>query len=156
MKRDRYKVIINPTAGKGRAGTLLPEVENSLKRLNLDFEIFTTERVWHAAELASEAGREGFTVVVAGGGDGTVNEVINGLMTAKGRGEKIPALAVLSIGRGNDFSFGADIPSNLPDCLEVLNNGKRRLLDVGLIKGGLTQRAYFGNGIGIGFDTIWV
>ncbi|HOV63570.1 MAG TPA: YegS/Rv2252/BmrU family lipid kinase [Spirochaetia bacterium] len=155
MEKERYKVIVNPIAGKGKAAERIPEIEAYLRECKLDFEIQVTKDVWHAAELAREAGREGFTVVVSGGGDGTANEVINGLMLAKERGDRVPALGVLSIGRGNDFSYGADIPNTLSSCIEVLSLNRRRPLDVGKVKGGFyPEGRYFGNGIGVGFDTI--
>jgi diacylglycerol kinase (ATP) len=155
MDKERYKVIINPIAGKGKAAERIPEVEARLREYKLDYEIQVTKDVWHAAELARDAGREGFTVVVSGGGDGTANEVINGLMLAKNRGERIPAMGILSIGRGNDFSYGADIPKDLASCIEVLRLDRRRPLDVGQVKGGFyPEGRYFGNGIGVGFDTI--
>jgi diacylglycerol kinase (ATP) len=76
-------------------------------------------------------------------------------MLARERGDRIPVMGVLSIGRGNDFAYGADIPGDLASCLDVLAAGASRPMDVGLVKGGdYPQGRYFGNGIGIGFDTI--
>ncbi len=155
MALQRYKIILNPTAGKGAAGERIPEVNTLLRQQGLDYEIFLTQRVWHAAELARDAKSEGFDVVVSAGGDGTVNEIINGLMIAKERGEALPAMGCLSLGRGNDFSYGADIPGNLAPGVEVLARDQRRPMDVGRITGGnFPQGRYFGNGIGAGFDTI--
>jgi len=155
MTSLKYKIILNPTAGKGMAGKRISELNSLLRNQDLDYEISLTKGVWHAAELASEAGREGFDVVVSAGGDGTANEVINGLMLALDRGEKIPAMGNLSIGRGNDFSYGADIPGNLLACVETLSADIRQNMDVGRITGGdYPNGRYFGNGIGIGFDTI--
>lgn len=155
MTKRRHLVIYNPTAGQGKAAERIPETETLLGSLGLDYELRVTQKVWHAAELARDAGREGYEVVVAAGGDGTVNEVVNGLMIARERGEGIPALGVLSIGRGNDFSFGADLPPDLAGCVEVLGGGCARPMDVGRVTGGdYPQGRYFANGIGIGFDTI--
>ncbi|MBL8966396.1 MAG: acylglycerol kinase family protein, partial [Spirochaetaceae bacterium] len=100
MERLRYKIILNPTAGKGKAGERTAEIRTRLAASGLDFDIAETKGVWHAAELARDAGREGYGAVVAAGGDGTVNEVVNGLMLARGRGEEPPAMGVLSVGRG--------------------------------------------------------
>jgi YegS/Rv2252/BmrU family lipid kinase len=148
-------VVYNPTAGKGKAAERIPEMEALLKAKGIEYELRVTQRVWHAAEIARDAGSGGFGIVVAAGGDGTVNEVVNGLMLAQDRGEDIPALGVLSIGRGNDFSYGADVPGNLVDCVEVLAAGKTRPMDVGRVSGGdYPQGRYFANGIGVGFDTI--
>lgn len=155
MAALRYKVILNPVAGKGKAGQRAPEIEALLTARGIDHKVFLTKAVWHAAELARSAASEGFDFVVAAGGDGTVNEVINGLVLSAEAGERVPTLAVLSVGRGNDFSYGADIPADLAGCIEVLVSGKPRALDVGRVEGGLyPQGRFFGNGLGAGFDTI--
>jgi len=154
MTNRRYLVILNPIAGKGTAATRIPEIEALLTARSLEYELRVTKSVWHAAELAAGAGRGGFQVVVAAGGDGTANEVINGLMLARERGERLPAMGVFSIGRGNDFAFGADIPSNLALCVDVVAAGRERPMDVGKVTGGDYPRGrHFGNGIGVGFDT---
>jgi YegS/Rv2252/BmrU family lipid kinase len=155
MAKKKCLIVYNPTAAMGRAAERLPEAKDLLSLMGLDYEIRLTEGVWHAAELALEAGREGFGVVVAAGGDGTANEVLNGLMLSLARGDAIPEMAVLSIGRGNDFSYGAGIPQDLGLCVEVLARGEGRPIDVGRISGGdYPGGRYFGNGVGIGFDTI--
>lgn len=151
----RYKIILNPVAGKGKALSLEPEVEALFNSHNLDFSISLTTGVMDAADLAEKAPAEGFDCVVAAGGDGTCNEVINGLMRIVERGEKPPCLALLPIGRGNDFAYGVDLPSGLEEVCALIAEGKARPLDVGRIVGGLyPDGRYFGNGIGIGFDTM--
>jgi diacylglycerol kinase (ATP) len=155
MATKRHLVIYNPIAGKGKAAERIPEVEALFAERGLEYELRLTTGVWHAAELAREAAREGFGVVVAAGGDGTVNEVVNGLMLAAERGEALPAMGVLTVGRGNDFAYGADVPAELPACVEALAAGDARPMDVGRVVGGdYPKGRYFGNGIGIGFDTI--
>ena len=155
MTSRRHLVVYNPTAAQGKAAERIPETEALLSEKGIDYELRVTQRVWHGAELARDAGNEGYSVVVAAGGDGTVNEVVNGLMLARDRGEEIPAMGVLSIGRGNDFSYGADVPGSLADCVEVLAAGCDRPIDIGKVSGGdYPQGRYFANGIGIGFDTI--
>ena len=155
MASRRHLIILNPTAGKGRAAERIPEIEALLDAKGLDYDIRVTQAVWHGAELAREAGKGGYDVAVAAGGDGTANEVINGLMLAAERGETPPALGVLSIGRGNDFAYGAGVPGGLEPCVEVLAAGLERPLDVGKVTGGdYPGGRYFGNGVGAGFDTI--
>jgi len=155
MTSLRHLVVYNPTAAMGKAARRIPETETLLREKGIEYELRVTQRVWHAADLAKDAGKAGYGVVVAAGGDGTVNEVVNGLMMASERNERIPALGVLSIGRGNDFSYGADVPGNLADCVDVLAAGNSRPMDVGRVSGGdYPQGRYFANGLGIGFDTI--
>jgi YegS/Rv2252/BmrU family lipid kinase len=151
----RYQIIVNPISGRGTGGQSIPQIESLLNEHGLDFELVQTERPWHAAELARQAAEAGFDVVVAGGGDGTVNEVINGLMQAKAAGLAIPAMGVLTVGRGNDFGFSMNIPATRVQACQVLAADQRRKIDIGLVKGGLyPEGRYFGNGVGIGFDAV--
>lgn len=153
--RGQAKVIVNPIAGKGMGRRRLPELERLLKDNRIDYELECTEAPLHAAEIAERSVEEGYGVVVAVGGDGTSNEVLNGLMSAKEKGADIPAMGILSVGRGNDFAFGAGIPTTLAEGCVVLAVGNRREMDVGKVVGGdYPDGRYFGNGIGIGFDTI--
>ncbi len=151
----RILIILNPVAGKGKAGERLSEIKTLMDAKSLSYDLCQTERVGHATEIARDAGSQGYGIVVAAGGDGTVNEVVNGLMGAAVAGKPVPLLAALSIGRGNDFSYGADLPATLEECIDVLAKGESRVMDVGLVKGGdFPGGKYFANGMGIGFDTI--
>ena len=151
-----FSVIFNPTAGKGNALKKLPIIKHFLEENNLNYKIHITERIGHAITLAEELCNYQGIAVIAAGGDGTVNEVINGLMHAKNNNPDLsPTFGVLAIGRGNDFAFGAGVPAILEDCLKALIEGNIQPIDVGLIKGGdYPSGRYFGNGIGVGFDTI--
>jgi YegS/Rv2252/BmrU family lipid kinase len=151
----RYNVIVNPISGRGRGEEVFPLVVEEMSRLALDFEICRTDAPGHAVELAGKASNEGFDVVVAVGGDGTANEVLNGLMHAKQRGLGKAALGLISVGRGNDFAYGVGTPPGLEDACRTLAEDNRETIDVGLSKGGdYPQGRYFGNGVGIGFDTV--
>jgi YegS/Rv2252/BmrU family lipid kinase len=153
----RYKIIVNPVSGRGAGEAAIPIVEEHLRALGLEYDLVRTERPWHAAELAQEAVRDGYDVVVAVGGDGTANEVLNGLMLAREErpGEPLPAMGMLSVGRGNDFAFGVGVPRDLEAACQALARGRRRKIDIGRVEGGLyPQGRYFGNGVGIGFDAV--
>jgi len=149
----RYRLILNPAAGGGTARALVPRIEQLLRELGLEHELVLTEKPWHAAELARIAASE-TDVVVAAGGDGTANEVLNGLLKAKDEGHTA-AMGVLCIGRGNDFAFGMGIPHELEAGCRTLAADHRRRIDVGFARGGDDPDGrYFGNGIGIGFDAV--
>lgn len=151
----KYKVIANPTAGHGTALRAIPILETLLKKHQLDYEIVRTERPGHAIELAREAAVAGFDVVVSAGGDGTANEVINGLMEAKQLGHSSSVLGVIGIGRGNDFSHAVGIPHDLEQACQVLVADHRRAIDIGRVIGGIyPQGRFFGNVVGVGFDAI--
>ncbi len=151
----RYQIIVNPTSGRGEGGADIPRAKELLSSLGITFDLVQTERRMHAVELAREAVREGYDIVAAMGGDGTANEVLNGLMLAKLAGEGEAALGIITVGRGNDFGHGIDVPHGLEASCRVLAAGERRRMDVGKVTGGMfPQGRFFGNGIGIGFDTI--
>jgi len=150
-----YRVIVNPVAGGDAGDRAIPQIERLLGQLGLDFDLVRTERPWHAADLAQEAAGAGYDAVVAVGGDGTANEVLNGLMRAKLAGAEACAMGVLCVGRGNDFAYGVGIPLDLEEGCRVLARGHRRTIDVGRVVGGLYPNGrYFGNGVGIGFDAV--
>jgi diacylglycerol kinase (ATP) len=149
----RYFIIVNPISGHGLGEKSIPQIESSLRESGLDFTLVRTERMWHAAELAEGAARDGYDVIVCASGDGTVNESINGIMLAKKAGHNSVAFGVLGIGTGNDFAGSTGIPTNLDDGLKSLLANKRRKIDLGFVKGGdYPEGRYFGNGIGVGFD----
>ncbi|MCS7283000.1 MAG: diacylglycerol kinase family lipid kinase [Anaerolineae bacterium] len=141
-------VIANPISGRGVGERTIPRVIQLLKEQRVKFDLVRTERPWHAAELARRAVRSGYRLVVALGGDGTSNEVLNGLMEAREAGEGEAAMGVLCVGTGNDFAYGVGIPKDLEEGCAAIARRRTRWIDVGLARG----FRYFGNGIGIGFD----
>ena len=151
----KYKIILNPTAGKGNGLRVKPEIEQNLKKYNLDFDIDLTGYPEHAIDLARQAAEDGFDVVVAAGGDGTVNEVINGLLQFKQAKKKCPLMGVIPVGRGNDFAFGVNIPAGPEESCNLLAAGMKKKIDIGRVTGGLyPQGLFFGNGVGVGFDAV--
>ena len=150
-----YKIILNPTAGHGNGLKALPKIEQLFTQSGVSFDLLRTEHPGHGIELTRQAVKEGYQVIVAAGGDGTVNEVINGLMHSKLEGTAIPPMGVLCVGRGNDFSGSVGIPTDLEGGFQALLAGNRRIVDVGRVVGGkYPQGRYFGNCVGVGFDAI--
>jgi diacylglycerol kinase (ATP) len=153
LHMGKYRLIVNPVAGGGTSERLIPEIKSTLRDLGLEFDLVWTERSWHAVQLAQAAAAE-VDVVVAVGGDGTANEVLNGLMLAKEAGDAA-AMGVLCVGRGNDLAFGMGIPTDWASGCRTLAADRRRTVDVGHVVGGdFPDGRYFGNGIGIGFDAV--
>lgn len=150
-----YRIIFNPIAGGGAADRARPRIQRAFDAQSLKYNLVQTERPWHAAELARRYAMQSEDVIVAAGGDGTSNEVINGLMQASAAGAKPCCLGVLSVGRGNDFAYGANIPADLDLAVNVLAKGYQSRIDIGRVRGGLfPQGRYFGNCLGVGFDAI--
>ena len=106
------KIILNPVAGRGYGARVEPELRELLDAEGLEFDLVHTAGRWHAAELAEEAVRDGFDIVVAAGGDGTTHEVVNGLMAASDGGEA-GTLGIIPIGSGSDFAHTAGVPGEL-------------------------------------------
>lgn len=150
---SRVAVILNPIAGRGAGARLSGQVARHLRQRGLDFELTATTAPGHATALARDAVRRGSEAVVAVGGDGTVNEVLNGLAQT-GNGPNGTALAVLPIGTGNDFACGAGLPRELAEACRVVARGQCRSLDMGRVQADNEAPRYFGNGVGIGFDAI--
>ena len=151
----RYKITVNPVAGRGAGDRAAPRIEALLAEHGLDSELVRTRQPWHAAELARQAVADGYDCVVAVGGDGTANEVINGLMRAKHEELGTCTMGMLCVGRGNDFAYGVELPQDLETGCQALALGHRRWIDVGRVAGGLyPEGRFFGNGVGIGFDAV--
>jgi diacylglycerol kinase (ATP) len=151
----KHKIIVNPIANRGGSERAVPQLESLLRAHDLEYDLVRTERPWHAADLAQEAVAAGYERVVAVGGDGTANEVLNGLMRAKEAGLGSCTMGVLCVGRGNDFAYGMGIPLDLEAGCQALAQGHRRTIDVGRVAGGLyPDGRFFGNGVGIGFDAV--
>ena len=149
----KFWIILNPVAGKGKAAKKRPKIERFFNEGGLNYEVHLTRGPGDALETVQGLPLGDDDIVVAAGGDGTCNEVVNGLLK-RSPSKNPPIMGVLPIGRGNDFSFTPNIPQELEKALELLTKGTPHPLDAGLVKGGFfPDGRYFVNGIGIGFDT---
>jgi YegS/Rv2252/BmrU family lipid kinase len=119
-----FQLIVNPSAGGGRAGRALPGVEEALRQRRLDYRVERTRSLDHARELAHAAADAGDTAV-AFGGDGLIGAVAAALHERDG------VLGVLPGGRGNDFARTLGIPRDPRAACQVLAAGSVRALDLG-------------------------
>ncbi len=150
-----YKIILNPAAGNGNGAKSQPQLEQLLSQNKIQYELARTCGEGNGIELARQAVKDGYDVIVAAGGDGTVNEVANGLMEMKQKGSTIPPMGVLCVGRGNDFAGSLGIPEDLPGGVQSLLADQRRVVDIGRVTGGkYPDGRYFCNCVGVGFDAI--
>jgi len=141
------RLIVNPVAGRGYAARIEPDVRRVLEGLGVPFEVVRTMQPSQAVALAEQASLQGCQPVVAVGGDGTVHEVLNGLMRAHANGGPVGTLGVIPAGSGNDFEYMLRTPRGLEGACRQLAECKTRLIDVGRV-----DDRYFANGVGIGFD----
>jgi diacylglycerol kinase (ATP) len=146
----RYTVILNPTAGHGRAASFLQEIEAAFEEAGADFEIELTRYPGHARELAEERSQEG-RAIIAAGGDGTVQEVGAGLAAAG----HVSPMGIIPVGTGNDYVKMIGVPSGPVDAVRRLLKAEVRYSDYGRVRyaeGETVSERLFFNAVGIGFD----
>ena len=145
-------LIANPRAGRGQVEAALPQVENVLQNLGLGYRIVRTTHPGHATEAAREALLAGERYLVAAGGDGTVHEVVNGMLR-DGR-PLVPdaVLGVVAAGSGCDFVRSFGLPGDAVQAAGHLAGDSVRTIDVGTVTcaatsadGGATTTRYFVN-----------
>ena len=137
--------IVNPVSGGGKGLRVWRQVEGSLRRRGLPCDHRFTDGRGAATEIALQARHSGFELVVGIGGDGTIHEVVNGLIDSAGRCPAV--LGVIPGGTGNDFSKILGCPADPDKALDTLLSGEVRAFDVGCVNG-----HYFINIAGVGFD----
>ncbi len=142
MEKRKYFLVVNLIAGQGRCKELFPQVKQELDRRDIDYDLHYTNEPLEAIDVAQMGIDAGFTHIVAMGGDGTVNEVANGLVGSEA------TLGVIPAGTGNDFIRMTGIPADYTDAITVLQAGRVREIDLGQVG----EDRYFVNGMGIGID----
>ncbi len=145
--------IVNPIAGSGRAHGYAPRIEAWMAEQGIDGRMLETRERGHAERLAAAATDLGHDRVIAVGGDGTIQEVINGLMTAGAAPDGgPPSLGIVPAGRGNDLARSVLLPLDPMACLPIAVGPTSRRFDVGKAtsEGGAVR--HFGAAGGVGFD----
>ena len=147
------RLIVNPAAGAGRTRKKWPQIMERLKSIGLRFEHDFTEAPKHAVELAKEAVKQGYETVVSVGGDGTINEVVNGLYDSGTI--KDVSLGIISTGTGSDYIRTVGIPRQHQDACQRLMSPTKMLVDIGEVEyrnNGQMEKRLFVNFAGLGFD----
>jgi YegS/Rv2252/BmrU family lipid kinase len=126
-------LIANPRAGRGKVETALPQVENVLQNLGLDYRIVRTTHPGHATEAARDALRNGARYLVAAGGDGTVHEVVNGMISGGRPIAPDAVLGVVAAGSGCDFVRSFGLPGDAVQAARHLAGDRVRAIDVGTV-----------------------
>jgi diacylglycerol kinase (ATP) len=149
--RRKVKIILNPMADMRNAwkvaNDLRPQI-NDYGGADWSGTVYPT----HATQLAKQAAEAGYEMVIAMGGDGTVHEVVNGLMQVPE--DKRPILGVVPVGSGNDFAHAVGIPTESDRALAHALNGEPSAIDVGVMTDEHGRKEYFDNTLGIGFDAV--
>lgn len=147
----KVKLILNPMADMGNAWKIARDMHPIIAEYgNADWA--GTVYPFHALELARQAGEQGYDLVIAVGGDGTVHEVINGLMQLPE--EKRPLFGVIPAGSGNDFAHATGVPDDPIEALKLALYGQPSKVDIGVFRTPDGRTEYVDNTIGIGFNAI--
>ena len=125
------KVILNPYSNRWNSQARWPEAEAALKSAGVDFEVAISEKKGEVMGLAEQAAKDGFSPIIAAGGDGTIGEVVNGMVNAAGSMDKpIGPLGILPLGSANDLVVNLGLPKDLTEAAKVIAAGKTDLIDV--------------------------
>jgi YegS/Rv2252/BmrU family lipid kinase len=149
-----WHIILNPVAGKKKAVKLWRKLEPALTQHHIHYTLHKTAYRNHAIKIAEMLVREGVKNVIIIGGDGTANEVINGIFRQSINAEGI-TVAMLSAGTGNDWVRTIGKHTSIENIIASLRNKKTYLHDIGVIqykKDNVGQKRYFINIAGLGFD----
>lgn len=148
MTDEPVSLFINPTAGRGRAGRRLPQIQQHFERAGITLEVFASRAVGDMEQQVAAQVTAGANHVVVVGGDGSVHEAVNGIQHAG----KPVTFSVIPSGTGNDFAKACGIAPDWQQATEALvgklrNGDAPRAVDLGRM-----NERYFANGVGIGFD----
>ncbi len=156
MTNSKMMVVINPKAGSGRGQFEWSKIESLLLSNKISFTAEFTQRKKHAAKLAEEFIISGGRNIIVVGGDGTVNEVVNGVFNQDVVDTKDIYIGLISVGTGNDWGRSLNIPPDITQAVKVIADKKSVLSDVGSVRffdnNKNIQLKYFVNVAGVGFD----
>lgn len=142
-KGEKWVFIVNPIAGNNFGGTMVPEIEEMIRKHKIDGEVVLTERPGHATEISASYTEKGTRFIIAVGGDGTMNEVARPLI-----GNKDVVAGIIPAGTGNDYSQIAGFPNRFQEKdWDIFFRKNVIAQDVGTVNGSI-----FLNGMGLGFD----
>ncbi|MEW5826155.1 MAG: diacylglycerol kinase family protein [Candidatus Bipolaricaulota bacterium] len=142
MNDEKYFLIVNLIAGQGRCKAAFPRVQHALERARIPFDVHYTNEPLEAIDAARMGVEAGFRNIVAMGGDGTINEVANGLVG------RAAVLGVIPAGKGNDFARMMGIPSDPVTAARALPRAVEKTVDLGRVG----ADRHFVNGLGMGID----
>ncbi|HBE39838.1 MAG TPA: lipid kinase [Bacteroidales bacterium] len=157
--REEWLTIVNPNAGSGKGKKDWERIAELFKRENIPVVPVFTERKGQAITYAKEAIENGFRQIISAGGDGTLNEVVNGIFSQ----EKVPSneiiIGMIPVGTGNDWGRMFGIPTVYEGAIGVIRAKKTMLHDIGMVSyysGAEPQTRYFINIAGLGFEALVV
>jgi YegS/Rv2252/BmrU family lipid kinase len=154
--KDTWLVIVNPNAGRRRGEKDWEHISALLKKKKLDFDSHFTECKGHAIRLAAEGVNAGYRGIITVGGDGTLNEVVNGVFMNSVCSATDISLGLIPVGTGNDWGRMFGIPLDYAGAVNIIKENKIMLHDAGVIQyteGKESRTRYFINIAGVGFES---
>jgi YegS/Rv2252/BmrU family lipid kinase len=145
-------IIANPIAGNGKFSKQWKEIQQVLNNKNIDYSFVFTQFSKHEIELVQNAIQQGFRNIISVGGDGTLHNIVNGVMMQRYVKSSDITIAVLPIGTGNDWIKTYNIPNNIKKAIDCISERKTILQDIGQIKTTAGKIFYFNNVAGVGYD----
>ncbi|MFZ0534251.1 MAG: diacylglycerol kinase family protein [Anaerolineales bacterium] len=152
------KIILNPYAGRWKGLQKREEIEKAMQSMGMEFELVMTEAPNHGTELAYQAAKNGFTPIISAGGDGSVSEVMNGIVSAAQDTHTNPTpMGVLPLGTANDLMVNLRLPTDLQGASKVIAAGYTRRIDLGEVTAWdiskkIVKKRYFDNNSAIGLE----
>jgi YegS/Rv2252/BmrU family lipid kinase len=156
---NEWLIIVNPNAGNGKGKKDWDKISALLKKENMPFAVKFTESKGQAIVLTREGITDGFRKIITVGGDGTLNEVVNGVFTNTICPTTDISLALIPVGTGNDWGRMFGIPSDYEKAIKIISANKLMIHDIGLISffnGTEKKSRYFINIAGLGFESVVV
>lgn len=155
IEYNKWLVIVNPNAGNRKGKHDWEEISKLLDAGGFNYEARFTEKSYHATELTRSGITEGYRRIIIVGGDGTMNEVVNGIFRQDSCQSNEVVLGMITVGTGNDWGKMYNIPQGYEEAIAAIKAGKTRLQDVGravYTLNGTREQRYFANIAGLGFD----
>jgi YegS/Rv2252/BmrU family lipid kinase len=154
---NKWFVILNPHAGAGRGKKDQAEILKRLTKVKFHYELAVSEFPKHIIQLTIEAIGKGFRNLIIAGGDGSLNEVVNGIFQQSDCSPEEITVGVIPVGTGNDWIKTFGIPNYYKEAIKILKQGKIMRQDVGRIiftENEVSKTCYFANMAGFGFDAM--
>jgi diacylglycerol kinase (ATP) len=152
------KIILNPYAGRWNAQKKRDEVVNLMKSSGMDFDLVLTQAPNHGTQLAYQAVKNGYHPIISAGGDGSVSEVMNGIVKAAQEDHSKPVpLGILPLGSANDLVVNLGLPTDLAGAASTVTGGEIRYIDLGVVDAWDVEKKvkktrYFDNNSAIGLE----
>jgi len=151
--KNKWFVIVNPTSGNGTSKKKWPLIFSELTKQNFDFEYVFTEYVKHSIELVQNAIKQGFIKFICVGGDGTLHNIVNAILSLNPKNTSEIKIGIIPIGTGNDWVKTYKIPKDYKKVIEIIKADQTIKQDIGKITLSEPKKVVFFNNLaGIGFD----